>query len=195
MTVTYSIRWSSFDQTTSKHFSCGHCGVLASAMYHARGDRIPSDIRGSQYQDEIHLFICNACGYPTTFNSARYQHPPPRENSVTLKKTSKPIESIFREGEFCLNSGRYMAACLVFRGLLMHLAVEHGAKEGQKFEVYINWFESEGHIPVKTKDLVDRIRKAGNQATHKLEEITKEQAQDSYELSKFLLNCFYELGV
>jgi len=74
----------------------------------------------------------------------------------------------------------------------MNIAVSKGAKEGLKFAEYVQYLADKGFVPPDGKAWVDHIRKKGNEATHQIAIMTKEDAQDLITFIEMLLKLIYE---
>ena len=86
----------------------------------------------------------------------------------------------------------FTASVLASRTLLMHMAVEKGAKEGETFVEYIEFLAAKNYVPPGSEDWVDHIRKKGNDATHKIVLMTADDAEDLITFSAMLLRIIYE---
>lgn len=87
----------------------------------------------------------------------------------------------------------FTAAELICRKILMHVAVDKGAKEGEPFNAYLGALESQGYITPPMKKWVDLIRKHGNDSTHKLESPDKARAESTVMFTAELLRIIYEM--
>ena len=75
----------------------------------------------------------------------------------------------------------------------MHIAVEKAqSAAGKGFVDYVNDLEGGGFIAPPNKPWVDKIRTLGNEATHDLPAMTKEQARMALDFSAMLLKTLYE---
>ncbi|MBI2419438.1 MAG: DUF4145 domain-containing protein [Ignavibacteriales bacterium] len=92
----------------------------------------------------------------------------------------------------CFSINAFTAAVLICRKLLMHIAVTLGADEGKQFIFYVEFLEKMGYIPPGGKGWVDYIRKKGNEATHEIVMMTKDEAGDLIAFSEMLLKIIYE---
>jgi len=106
---------------------------------------------------------------------------------------------VWEEARSCLAVGANAAAVMLCRNLLLHVAIGNGlSPEDDKgrspnFDVAVNHLQSVGVITVRMKPWVDRIREVGNQANHKLEAISAEQALDVARFTEQLLRLAYEM--
>ena len=74
----------------------------------------------------------------------------------------------------------------------MHVAVDHGAKEGLKFIQYLNFLTDEGHISKNMEQWVTLIKDHGNIAAHELEAVSKDRALNTLYFTGALLKVMYE---
>lgn len=87
----------------------------------------------------------------------------------------------------------FTASELICRKILMHVAVDKGAKEGEPFNTYLEALESLGYITPPMRTWVDLIRKHGNDSTHKLEPPDKVRAESTVMFTAELLRIIYEM--
>lgn len=74
----------------------------------------------------------------------------------------------------------------------MHIACEKGATEGKKFVEYVDYLDENGYIAPNMKNWVDQIRLLGNEATHKLEDKDREEAELAINFTCILLKIIFE---
>ncbi len=86
----------------------------------------------------------------------------------------------------------YTGAVLCSRKLLMNIAVSKGAAEGLSFLEYVDHLASKGYVPPDGKEWVDHIRTKGNEATHQIKIMKKEDAEDLITFVEALLKFIYE---
>lgn len=83
---------------------------------------------------------------------------------------------------------------MLFRKLLMNIAVENEAEEGKNFTYYVDYLNNTGIIPKKSCHLAQKVRLLGNDANHKIEQRTEEEAKDLLDYIQLLLQCNYEVA-
>lgn len=105
---------------------------------------------------------------------------------------SKDVEELYLQARNCMSVNAYTAAVLCCRKLLMNIAVSKGAKEGENFFKYIEYLSSSGYIPPDGKAWVDQIRLKGNEATHQIAIMEKDDAETLLDFSGMLLKFIYE---
>ena len=74
----------------------------------------------------------------------------------------------------------------------MNITIAEGAAEGLKFIEYIDYLEKNNYLPPKGRDWVDHIRKKGNEATHEIAIMTKEDAEELIIFVEMLMKFIYE---
>jgi len=102
------------------------------------------------------------------------------------------IGALYNEARDCTGVGAFTAAVLACRKILMHIAVEKKAKEGESFLDYVNYLADKNYVPPDGKDWVDRIRTKGNEANHEIVEMKKQDAEDLIVFLEMLLKFIYE---
>ena len=103
------------------------------------------------------------------------------------------IEEAYKEARSCMSVNAFIACELVCRKILMHIAVEKGAKEGDTFAAYLTHLESQGYVTPPMKGWVDLIRQHGNKATHRIDTADKGRAESTLMFTAELLRLTYEM--
>ena len=109
-----------------------------------------------------------------------------------MRNLPREVDALYSEARCCTAAGSPTAAVLAARKLLMHIAVDRGAKPGGSFLDYVEYLAGKGFVPPDGKGWVDHIRKKSNEANH---EIVIMNSADSEELITFvemLLKFIYE---
>ncbi|MDM5320366.1 DUF4145 domain-containing protein [Bacillus pumilus] len=179
-------QWYGLNKMESRKYHCAHCDATVGpdVGYFCEIDMV--------YLGKIH--ICPNCNRPTYFEleDEWKQIPSPRFGNG-IEHLPKEIEKDYIEVRDCMSHQLYTAGVLLARKLLMTIAVDSGAEEGENFVLYVDYLENEGIIPKSGKDWVDAIRKAGNIATHKIPSINQELAEEIVTFLEFLLRIKYEM--
>lgn len=102
------------------------------------------------------------------------------------------VAALYREARRCVAAGSHTAAVLVCRKILMHLAVEKGARQGDDFVAYVQHLADHGYIPPNSRGWVDHIRARGNEANHKINIMQQSDAVSILDLVEMLLKIIYE---
>ena len=142
---------------TSWHsYVCGHCKKSVSGLVAASFDKPEGPIK---------WLLCPSCvdGSVLTKNGVLY---PFESFGPELQGVPPETNEAYNEARRCFSVNAYNACELLCRKILMHIAVDKGAKAGDKFENYITYLENEGYVTPPMRAWVDLIRKHGNEATH-----------------------------
>lgn len=105
-----------------------------------------------------------------------------------------PPESaaLYREARNCMTVNAYTAVALLCRTLLMHIAVAEDAPENKTFKFYVDYLVDAGYVAPKSRPWVHRIRDKGNDATHEISPVRREDAEELIALSQMVLQLVYE---
>lgn len=180
-----SLGWYSTAKLDNLGWRCGYCG---------------RDVGGSiGYQrdtgaDKL-IYICPHCENPTAFvmgdDGTFGQYPSPVYGHE-VEHLPESVSAIYGEVRRCIQCTAYTSAVLSMRKLLMHVAVEQGAKEGMSFIKYIDYLDENHWIPPNGRDWVDAIRKVGNEATHDIVIASEGDAKQLLDFVEMLLKLVYE---
>lgn len=104
------------------------------------------------------------------------------------------IEKAWQEGRVAHNVAAYTAAEMMFRKILMHVAVDKaGASSGATFAHYIDALDTAGYITTGMRVVVDQVRQRGNAANHDLPASTAQESLATMTITEHLLEAMYEL--
>ncbi len=162
-------------------YTCGHCGVFVSTT------KGWSAIAGARELTRISL--CTRCGRPTFFDAAGQI--PAVPFGKLLEHLPDNVMVLYDEARKIAGASP-TASVLACRKLLMHIAVEKGAKPGEKYEAYVDFLAKEGYIPPDGKKWVDQIRRKGNEANHEIVIMTRKDAERLLTFVEMLLSFVYE---
>ncbi|HOW50458.1 MAG TPA: DUF4145 domain-containing protein [bacterium] len=170
-------------EVTSHQYICGYCGnkVASSQGYHTQ------DTPGGLF---AYVYVCPHCKKPS-FIHAHVQIPGVVPGN-DVDHLPEDIAALYREARNAVSIGANTAAVLACRKLLMNIAVSKKAKEGESFISYIDYLANEGYIPPNGRDWVDHIRSKGNEATHEIKLMGKDDAEDLISFAEMLLKFIYE---
>lgn len=172
--------WGGEYKIGSFKFHCGFCGSI-----------VASD-RGFQDNNaRKRIFLCPHCDKPSFFDGAGSQVPgvAPGNNIGHLPTE---LETLYDEARQCVSVNAYTASVLACRKLLMHIGVEQKADQGKNFIYYVEYLANNGFVPPNGKGWVDHIRKKGNEATHEIVLMKKEDAEELISFAEMLLKFIYE---
>lgn len=166
-------------------WTCGYCGnqVAGNIGY-----------RKEEYSDPDKIVICPHCKNPTVFIYGTYttsQYPAATYGNK-VESLPENIKELYNEIRRCIQYTAYTSAVLSMRKLLMHIAVEQGAKENLRFVEYISFLEDNGWIPPNGREWVDSIRKKGNESTHEIVLASRKEAEQLLDFVEMLLKFMYE---
>ncbi|MCM3651317.1 DUF4145 domain-containing protein [Metabacillus litoralis] len=168
-------------------YLCGHCGTKTG----------PSKGFVSHYLSTTtptaHVYICSTCNKPTFINNQDGQQVPGPLLGEPIDHLPEDIENLFDEARKCISVNAYTSAVLSCRKLLMNISVSKGAEAGKSFASYVTFLEENHYIPPNSREWVDHIRKKGNEATHEIPSISKEDAIELLEFTEMLLRFVYEM--
>lgn len=138
------------------------------------------------------IYICPNCGLPTFFFGTE-QHPGPLLGRE-IRGLHSDIDAVYKELRNTAKNASYTATSLLGRKLIMHIAVEAGAKEGQTFEAYVNYLSDNHYLPPNADKLLTYMRRLGNEKNHEIKLGQKEEADRIIKFVEALLYFVYELN-
>ncbi|HET7386781.1 MAG TPA: DUF4145 domain-containing protein [Nocardioidaceae bacterium] len=103
------------------------------------------------------------------------------------------VESAYSEARDAMGVHAYTAGELMCRKILMHVAVDKGAAEGDTFASYLDYLQTQGYITPPMKPWADVIRQHGNHATHKIPAADQSRALGTLAFTTQLLRMIYEM--
>ena len=182
-----SLSWASAGTTKSKSYVCGYCGREISSE---KGFNATCPKLGNTHVASI--YICHACTRPTFFDAGGKQTPGVTFGDSIQDISDESVQALYDEARKATGSGCYSLAVLGCRKLLMHIAVSKGAKPGDSFLSYVQFFSDNNFIPPDAKEWVDHIRKKTNEANHEIVTMPKEDAEELLSFIAMLLKIIYE---
>lgn len=172
--------WNNESQISSLKFRCGFCGNIVAT------DKGFFDKTG-YYK----VYLCPHCQKPSFFDGQNNQTPGVAPGN-DVGHLPKELEAIYNEARRCVSVNAHTAAVLACRKLLMHVAVEQKAEPGKAFIYYVEFLANNGYVPPNGKGWVDHIRKKGNEATHEIVLMKKEDSEELISFAEMLLKFVYE---
>ena len=170
--------WRNVETAQAAKYKCAYCGNLVAAHQGYRSDH-PSVI-----------LICPHCDSPTYVKDGTQIPDVAPGNEVG--NLPQELEDLYREARQCVSVSAYTASVLACRKLLMNIAVTQGAKEGKSFASYVQHLADKGFIPPNGHGWVDHIRKKGNEATHEIKVMSREDAEELISFAEMLMKFIYE---
>ena len=188
--------------TEPRGYTCGWCGqsVTSQVGLFKIDTRYPLLGMGptnapSRFTRDIR--ICNECAGATTFeNEDQYPAPKLGERFDARQKSSdvQLVVTLYDEARMAVSQGAPSCGVLMFRKLLMHIAVEQGlAEKRPSFEQCCDYLRSRGIVGTPQHGLLDRIRVRGNAENHQIVRATIAEAQDLLSLTSLLVRSVYFL--
>lgn len=160
-------------------YTCGHCGAHTSGAIVAR-------------HGDLLWLQCTDCANGSVLDREGNLHPGALFGPE-IQGLPDETANAYSEARRSMSVSAYTGAELICRKILMHVAVDKGAKEGESFSSYLDHLESEGYITPPMKGWVDLIRQHGNMATHVLEEPDRGRAESTLMFTAELLRIVYEM--
>lgn len=175
-------KWFNTSNITSKSYKCGFCG-----------NEIASN-KGYFVEHGIGtIYICHKCNSPTFFDMYNNQTPGALYGKEFTLDIPEDIKILYNEARKCYSVGAYSAVNMCCRKLLMHIAVECGAKENLKFIEYVKYLDDENYIPKNSKKWVDIIRSKGNETTHEIKISNENEAKILIKFIEIIITLIYEI--
>lgn len=183
-------KWKNTSKIESTPFICWNCGknIATDEGYIA----LYKDKYGGINEKPM-IYICHQCSAPSIVDNERHMILCPLPGKE-IKKLPEEINCVYNEARTCMSVGAYTAAVMLFRKIIMNMAVAEGAKEGDKFINYVNYLCDNGFVHKRQTKQADEIRTMGNEANHKIECRTKEEAESMLKFIEFLLLNNYEFA-
>lgn len=180
MSRTLSGDWYNASSTNKTSYTCGYCGNNVGPSLHYYNTSLVG-----------HIYICPNCNFPT-YLSTTEQVPGPIIGE-DLEYLPEEINSLYDEARKCLTVNAFTSTVLACRKLLMNISVSKGADAGKSFAFYVTFLEDNHYIPPNSRTWVDHIRKKGNEATHEIPSISKDDAIELLEFTEMLLRFVFEM--
>lgn len=177
------MRWANTETLESRSYICGHCDQSIGSNTGYAG-------KNGNY-NYWRIYICHRCNRPTFFDD-EHKKIPGSPYGRKVDNVPKEVDSLYNEARDCTSVNAFTASVLCCRKLLMNIAVSKGAKEGLNFTEYVEYLSDKGFVPPDGKEWVDHIRKKGNEATHEIAIMKREDAQELITFLEMLLKFIYE---
>lgn len=166
-------------QPATRPYVCGHCeskavGFVVAYLSNPQTEWLlcPNCARGSVLADGIK--------YPASLSIPQVAGLPPE------------VGAIYDEARRALSAQIYSGCELLCRKILMHVAVDKGAKERLDFEKYVDYLKDNGYITTALEGMADTVRKNGNRTTHRIEPPDKARAELTLKFTDKILRLVYE---
>lgn len=162
--------WKNISEIATISFICWNCNnKVASEKAYISYDKYDPSHVGS------YIYICPHCKAPVILDDEEKEVLLPLLGAE-IKKLPENIGNVYEEVRRCMQSKCFTGAIMLMRKIIMNIAVHEGAEENLKFVQYVDFLFSNGIVPKKSKNKVDSVKDLGNDANHKLENRTQEEA-------------------
>ena len=175
--------WPKPEQIESATYTCGWCDNSVATDKGFISSAVPGQI------EFIKIYLCHHCNLPT-IQVGGYQYPGVLPQT-SVANVPPSVNALYEEGRRCVRDGSFTGAALCCRKLLMNVAVQEGAPTNLKFVEYVDYLEDNGHLPPNGRKWVEKIREKGNEATHEIPSVSREDAEALIRLSEMLLLFIY----
>jgi len=148
------------------------------------------------YSDENYIDyyygLCPVCTKPLIYDFQTKGTFPPNSEFSMIEFLPDNLNALYEETRNAFSVSAFSACLLLCRKIIMHIAVDLGAKENKNFVDYINFFVEENYINKKTRDWVDKIRSYGNDQNHQIIIGVKDNAENIIKFTEMLMRIIYE---
>ena len=175
-------------------YTCPYCNkVVAGKIHHNISYESNFPNVGNIEEVVYSVMECPSCHQPTIYKRNDKTTNPFNKPLVPVNDVPEDINRIYEEVRTTIAAECYTSAVMLARTALMYIAVQKGAKTGEKFVFYVDYLNNNHYIPPNSRDWVDKIRKMGNDTAHQLTYWKKEDAELIGKLLMHLLRIIYEL--
>jgi len=178
--------WENIQGVATKAYECGYCGNKVASE---RGWQTNAGA-GQGRTGEVR--VCPRCNNPTVFRAIDGLQLPGVRFGSPVQHLASDVAALYEEARDCFACGAYTGSVMLLRKLLMHAAVEKGAKAGLGFVEYVEYLDTSGYLGRDGKGWVDMIRKRGNEANHEILLMKKEDGELLLSFAEFLVKLLYE---
>ena len=163
-------------------FFCGHCDtqVTGPAVASHQGDH-----------GGVVWLLCTNCDRGLVSNDGVLT--PGRATGPTIAGLPPAVAAAYHQARRSMSVNAFTGVELICRKILMHVAVEKGAEEGDTFASYITYLANQGYVTPPMNRWVNVIREHGNRATHELDEPDETRAESTLFFTAELLRLIYEM--
>ena len=172
-------------------FTCSFCDRKVTELVGA----VFKDITGGRQPrivNEVNLIVCPNCKHGSVYNS-KFGISPGSQFGPDIQGLPADIKNAYNEARNCMQVKAFTAAELICRKVIMHVAVEKEAGEGESFAHYLEYLKKEGFMAPAMEKWVDLIRQHGNKSTHELDSPDKDRAESTIMFTAGLLRLIYEM--
>lgn len=195
VTLNPSNRWVNAANLPGLTYTCGYCNTVTGAhrgFYHGTGDARSQNSRDLAAKSVYRIYLCGKCELPTFTDSDGTFFAPSARQAGPVNHLPTDVAALYEEIRV---TGPITAPSLVMLGcrkMLMHVAVERGAAENKNFLFYVDHLADNHIIPEGSKPWVDKLRSYGNEATHSIDVVSRDDASKALKFVEMLLRIVYE---
>ena len=176
--------WHQLQGLAPKTFRCGYCDDKVGSK---EGYNFSHSEHGNSW---AYIHICPSCNRPTYFEAGNQIPGVPFGGAVS--NVPAEVQGLYSEARKCAACAAYTASVLALRKLLMHIAVNKGAKAGDSFLGYVEYLANKGFVPPDGRDWVDHMRTKGNEANHEIVIMKQFDSEELLTFAEMLLRFIYE---
>lgn len=182
--------WNNVEELSSRVYTCYNCGHNISSN---EGYRyfVDTGLEFSNLECISNIYICHNCNSPTYFDGDGNQYPGAKYGNE-VQYLPEEVKTVYDEARNCFSVNAFTSSVLCCRKLLMNISCTVGASEGLRFVQYVDYLDNKGYIPPNGKKWVSKIKKLGNDGTHKIENRSEEDAILAIQFTSMLLKFIYE---
>lgn len=182
--------WKNTELTNGFTYICGYCGIQAGP---SRNFTCIAQSRNSTALDKGKIYICPNCNKPTFIDLGNKGQMPGPRVGADIEFLPVDVEQLYNEARNCIAVNAFTSSILSCRKLLMNVAVSKDAEAGKSFAYYVKYLEESHFTPPNSRDWVDHIRSKGNEATHEIPSMSREDAIELLDFTEMLLRFVYEM--
>lgn len=174
--------WAEVEAVPAENFRCGYCSADIGAGFGWQ----------TQGQPRAYVRVCPLCNAPTFFDVGGTQWPGAKAGQH-VSFLPPDVAAIHDEARSCIAANAPSGAAMLCRKILMHVAVEKGAKENKSFKYYVKWLIDEAHAPKSAAVWLEYVKDRANDVNHEIMVMEKEEAEALLLFTEALLRNVYEL--
>lgn len=103
------------------------------------------------------------------------------------------LAQLYDEAAKAFAAGAYTAAAMLCRKVLMACACHEGDTDGKSFGAYVDYITQTVLTFPKAKDAIDKIRNIGNEANHRVQMVSRDNARRAMSIVNYMLSTIYSL--